>query len=205
METNTGWNATAGAEESPGGKTRNWKKLVIRWTLFLLPTLATFLGTYLYLDWQAKPHTPPDGYVFPREPVLVGTYRYEAPGGKIYRTWLDETPILCNGFSYFGATFAQTGAYTDCGLRDSLRDKQVEVHRVRFPLKNPNASPMVVKIVSEGVTHFDISDAEVRERWIRDTERSASSTARMLTLFAGGLFWWFSGFLLKKIDSRSMN
>jgi hypothetical protein len=205
METNSDSNATAEAKELPAEKARRRRYLVIRWALFLLPTLGTYLGTYLYLDWQAKPYTPPEGYVFPREPVLVGTYRYEAPGGKIYRTWLDQTPILCNGFSYYSATFAQTGAYTDCGRRDSLRERQVEVHRVRLPLKNPDASPMVVKIVSDGVTYLDISDAEVRNQWISDTDRSASSTARMLTLFAGGLFWWLSGFLLTKIGSRRVS
>jgi hypothetical protein len=205
METNTGSNATAGAEESPGGKTRNWKKRVIRWTLFLVPTLATFLGTYLYLDWQAKPHTPPDGYVFPREPVLVGTYRYEAPGGRIFLSWVGNTSIVCNWFSYYSGARMFGGGYTDCGRKETLQGKQVEVHRVRLPFKNQNADPVVVKIVSEGVTHFDISDAEVRERWIRDTGSSISATARMLTLFAGGLFWWLSGFLLMKIESRSMN
>ncbi len=205
METNTASNATAAAEESPGEKTRHRRKLLIRWALFFVPTLATFLGIYLYLDWQAKPHTPPVGYVFPREPVLVGTYRYEAPGGKIYRTWLDEMPILCNAYSYFGATFAQAGGYSDCGRRDYLLGKEVEVHRVRLPRKNPNSSPMVVKIVSDGKAVLDISDAEVRERWIRDTGSSVSSTARMLTLFAGGFFWWLSGFLLKKIKSRRIN
>jgi hypothetical protein len=97
------------------------------------------------------------------------------------------------------------GGYTDCGRKETLQGKQVEVHRVRLPFKNQNADPVVVKIVSEGVTHFDISDAEVRERWIRDIGSSISATARMLTLFAGGLFWWLSGFLLMKIESRSMN
>lgn len=178
--------------------------MLIRWAIFLVPSLATFLGSYLYFEWQARPNTPPVGYVFTREPVLIGTYRYEAPGGKIYRTWLDQTPILCNGFSYYGATFAQTGAYTDCGRRDSLRGKQVEVHRVRFPLKNPNASPMVVKIVSEGVTYLDISDFEIRERWIHDTKSSAISVARMLSLLGGLFFWLLSGFLSKKIELRRM-
>lgn len=205
METNSSSNATSAANESSDEKTRLRRKLVIRWALFLVPTLATSLGTYMYLDWLAKPHTPPVGYAFPREPVLVGTYRYEAPGGKIYRTWLDETPILCNAFSYFGATLAQAGGYSDCGRRDYLQGKQVEVHRVRLPRKNPNSSPMVVKIVSEGKAFLDISDAEVRERWIHDTGASAHSTVRMLTLFAGAFFWLLSGFLLKKFESRRMN
>lgn len=132
--------------------------------------LLVTIGAYLYFRCQAAPHSPPADYVFPREPVLKGEYRYEVlEGRRNRRTLVGNTAIICSTFSYYAGTLGQSDGYSNCGNNEVLHGKHVEVYRVRVPQKNQAVGPLVVKIVSEGKVFLDRTDTEVRELWVRDT------------------------------------
>jgi len=175
---------------------------LMRFALFLLPTLLVALSSYLYLHLQAAPFTPPVGYVFPREPVLKGVYQYESPGNKIHQSFVGDTRVWCSSFSYYAGTWAQTGSYFDCGRTEQLLGRVVEVHRVRVPRRNNGVGPLVVKIVSGEHVYLDRSDAEIRELWIRSTLSSTSTGAMLLTIICGCVFWPLSSYVMKRFILR---
>lgn len=183
---------------------RNKKLFALRAVLFLTPCIGTAVGTYFYMMQLAVAHTPPEGYIFPRESVLIGTYRYEAPGGKAYRSKVDETSIQCGWFTYYAATLAQVGGHGDCGRKQELNGKPVEVHRARVPTFNPESTSPVIRIVSNGKVYLDRSDAWIRERWIRDTEESAIFAAESLCLFVGMFSWLAADWITKRIEQRGV-
>ncbi|WP_306548243.1 hypothetical protein [Desulfobulbus sp.] len=173
---------------------------IIRWVIFLLPTLLVTLGAYLLALHQAELFAPPMGSSFPREPVLKGVYRFEVLKGRTnYRSAVGETIIHCNTFSYYDGTFLQTAGRFDCNyLMEKLQDKQVEVYRIWVPRINIKVESTVVKIVSDGRAYLDRSDAQVRELWIRDTNQDIFAFMESVFLLSLLVFWPVSGVIMKK-------
>lgn len=171
---------------------------------FLLQSLIVLVGVggfwwavYSYLWVQAEPFTPPLGTVFPREPVLVGTYQFiNGPGGRNLITKVDDKEIFCSSFSYYSATWFNPGAYFDCGLKRELNGKPVEVHRVRIPTKNDKSHALAIKIVSDGRVYLDLSDAQIREKWIEETKEAGLLSKGLIVLIV------FLGSLISYITAR---
>lgn len=186
----------------------SWGLRFIRWTLCLLLTLLLAspigLSASRYLRNQAEPFTPPVGHVFPREPVLKGEYSYQVLIGRTHiRTMVDGTPIFCETFSYYDATMQQTAGRNDCNrLMRELQGKQVEVHRVQVPRQNKDARlEIVVKIISEGRVYRDFSDAQIRERWIHDTNRDVGAVV-FDALYFCPLLWPISAYVINRVTNK---
>jgi len=171
-----------------------FKRFLFQALIFLGSLSAGVWDTYTYLWTQAEPFTPTEGTVFPREPVLVGTYQFiNGPGGRNFITKVGDTQILCSSFSYYSATWFDPGAYFDCDRKKELDGKSVEVHRVRLPAKRDEPSVRVIKIVSEGRVYLDLSDAQIREKWIKDTEQAGWFSGGLIILLVplAGIIAWF--------------
>lgn len=152
--------------------------------------LFVAVGGYLYFSFEARPFMPALDQTFFREPVLTGEYRYEVLEGRRNRkTLVGNTEIICSTFSYYAGTIGQSDGYSDCGDREELRGKQIEVHRVRVPQKNEAVGPLVVKILSDGKIILDRSDADVRDLWIRNTDGDVLSKTWKLTLLFFVVSW----------------
>ena len=179
-----------------------FKRFLFRSLIVLAAMSATSWGTYTYLWAQAEPFTPPVGTIFPREPVLVGTYQWiNGPGGRNFITRVGETQVFCSAFSYYGATWFDPGSYFDCGRKEELHGKQVEVHRVRVPKKDHESHSLVINIVSEGRVYLDLTDAQIREKWISDTKQAGWFSKGLILLMGlvGGIFGCFGVNWSKKI------
>ena len=165
--------------------------------------LFVAVGSYLYFSFQARPFTPALDKTFFREPVLTGEYRYEVlEGRRNHRTLVGNTEISCGTFSYYAGTIGQSDGYSNCGDREELRGKLVEVHRVRVPQKNEAVDPLVVKILSDGKVFLDRTDADVRELWIRNTEGDVLSKTWKLTLLLFVVSWPLFNRLSKRTNGN---
>lgn len=163
------------------------------WVIFLVLAVPVGYVAHQYAIQQARLHTPIEGQIFPREPLIKGTYYYEVLRGREqYRSRLDQTSIFCGTFSYFDGTWAQSGgSRVDCKHQMlGLEGKEVEVERVRLPRDNKGSR--VVKITSEGKVYCNLSDAQVRDLWIRDT----NIDIKAVPLKAVGHFSLFAGFTI---------
>lgn len=187
------------------GKSKRWpfKMHLLRIALWLVPVILCEYGMYQYLWSQAEAYMPPVGYVFPREPVLIGEYRYKV---EKYRhgtySYVDETQIQCRSFSFYDGTFFQTEKDFDCNfLMKKLAGKQVEVHRVRLPKKINDGTPRVVQIISEGQMYLNLSDDEIRNRWIKDTKFCAIGT--LFLVLPVVVFWLLSGGIVKGLLAQN--
>jgi hypothetical protein len=137
-----------------------------------------------WLWQQAKPFAPPEGHVFARE-VLKGTYVHQAgvqaPG--IYSTYIGNTEIFCHRFSYYYGTFFSGGdKHSHCYLKE-LHGQEVEAERVHVPQKLAEKYPMVVKLTAGGKTYIDMSDTQIRDRWLKSTQSWSQSNVLAFILF----------------------
>lgn len=166
--------------EFPAGCRRNF------WLVFSALASATLVQAAIsFWTWQqAKPYAPPDGYVFARE-VLKGTYVHQAgvPATGLFGTYVGNTEIYCHRFSYYyGTFFSGGGKYSHCYLKE-LHGQEVEVERVYVPQKLAEKYPMVVKLTAAGKTYIDMSDAQIRDRWLKSTQSWVQSNVLVFILF----------------------
>jgi len=119
----------------------------------------------------AMRHKPPEGYVFPREPVITGKYKCCEDGGRYSASWVGKVFVNCRSFGYF---FMGTNR-NDCGLTQ-LNGHVVEATRVVLPSSRPT-NGITVRITAYGQTYLDVSDEQIRERWIRESTMGAVSRA----------------------------
>lgn len=171
---------------------------LLRMASVALACVMSWAGIYWYLWSEAEPFAPAPGQIFSREPLLAGEYRYESPGNKIHRSLIGDTQVWCGGYSYYDGTWAQVGSYFDCGRKDELLGKRVEIERVRLPRKNEYVGPVVTKIASDGNVYLERSDSEIRNLWIQSTRSSASGSAMLVTILVGAVFWGASGYMAAK-------
>ena len=150
-------------------------KEIAKELLMFVPSILVAIGINFYLLEQAKPFTPPEGYVFPREPVLEGIYRLEHHQGRNATvSYVGDTLVSCGHPSYYLATLvAHFGSY-DCGFERELNGKNVSVELVRVPTKNKKVTDIVVRITHDGHDYRHVTDASIRDRWIVWTAQDAA-------------------------------
>lgn len=145
----------------------------------LIPSLLIWLVLSGLFYALAMRHKPPEGHVFPREPVISGKYKCCEAGGRSSQSWVGSMQISCKPFGYHSVG----RNLNDCGLKEQLNGHFVEVTRAYVP-SSRERDPIVVRITANGQTYLNVSDAQIRERWIRESTSAAVLLAFLLTLIA---------------------
>jgi hypothetical protein len=143
----------------------------------MIPSLVIWLVLSVLFYTLAMRHKPPEGFVFEREPVLSGTYKCCEAGGGSSQSWVGSQQVSCKPFGYHSIG----RNLNDCGLKEQLDGRQVEVTRAYVP-SSRERDPIVVQITSQGQTYYDVSDQRIRERWIDESTSGAGLLAFLLTL-----------------------
>lgn len=183
------------SDELPKTEVKWWdKKVLIRSALVGL----AFYGLFWALTERAK---PPAGYVFERLPPINGVYKCCEAGGRYSRSWVGGTVVSCTDLNYF--PFLGTNR-NDCGLKEQLNGRTVEVVEVHVPTITVS-DPTLVKITSGGVTYQELDDRQIRERWIRESRGSAFSLAFILAAIFHGAQLIYLDRKLKKTRSKQMS
>jgi len=157
----------------------------------MIPSLIIWLVLSGVFYGQAMRHKPPEGYVFPREPMLSGTYKCCEAGGRYSASWVGNVQVSCRGFGYY--QFLGTNR-NDCGFKEQLNAHPVEVTRAYLP-SSGDRSPLGVRITSQGQTYYDVSDQQIRERWIDESTSGAVSLAMSIaSIFYFLIFVYFNYF-----------
>jgi hypothetical protein len=145
----------------------------------LIPSLIIWLVLSGVFYALAMRHKPPEGYVFPREPVISGKYKCCEDGGRYSASWVGNVSVNCRTFGYY--IFLGTNR-NDCDLTQ-LNGHVVEATRVVLPSSSPT-NGITVRITAYGQTYLDVSDEQIRERWIRESTSAAVLLAFILALIA---------------------
>lgn len=138
----------------------------------MIPSLIIFLILSALFYSLAMRHKPPEGFVFPREPVISGQYKCCEAGGRSSQSWVGGRQISCKPFGYHSIG----RNLNDCGLKEQLNGHPVEVTRAFIP-SSSERDPIVVRITAYGQTYYDVSDQRIRERWISESTSGAISLA----------------------------
>ena len=156
----------------------------------LMPSLVIWLLLSVLFYTLAMRHKPPEGFVFEREPVLSGAYKCCEAGGRSSQSWVGSQQVSCKPFGYHSIG----RNLNDCGLKEQLDGRQVEVTRAYVP-SSRERDPIVVQITSQGQTYYDVSDQEIRERWISESTSGAISLAMSVaSIFYFFIFVYFNYF-----------
>lgn len=150
----------------------------------MIPSLIIFLILSVLFYSLAMRHKPPEGFVFPREPVISGEYKCCEAGGRYSASWVGATQVRCSPFSYYGFLGR---SLDDCGLKAQLNGHPVEVIRVELPSSSAE-NHIAVRITAFGQTYYDVSDQQIRERWVSESTSGAFLLAFILTLIVHGAF-----------------
>jgi hypothetical protein len=143
----------------------------------MIPSLIIWLVLSVLFYALAMRHKPPEGYVYPREQVLSGKYKCCEAGGRSSQSWIGVRQISCKPFGYHSIG----RNLNDCGFKEQLNGHPVEVTRAFVP-SSGERDPIVVRIVAYGQTFYDVSDQEIRNRWISESTSGAGLLAFLLTL-----------------------
>lgn len=143
----------------------------------MVPSLIIWLVLSGVFYALAMRHKPPEGFVYPREPVLNGTYKCCEAGGRSSQSWVGGRQISCKPFGYHSIG----RNLNDCGFKEQLNGHPVEVTRAFIP-SSGERDPIVVRITAYGHTYYDVSDQQIRERWIDESTSGAGLIAFLLTL-----------------------
>lgn len=138
-------------------------RLEIKWWDRKLVTRSLLTGAIFFIVFWglAKRMEPPKGYVFERLPVISGIYKCCDAGGRYSKSWIGSVQVNCIGFSYY-----QLGTgRNDCGLKNELNGLIVDAVQVIVPTIW-GASPLISKISSGSIVHYEISDQRMRDLWI---------------------------------------
>ena len=139
--------------------------------------LAITLSTLLAIGEYAK---PPEGFFFEKLPVVTGVYHYNG-SGRSSESWVGEVRVKCDRFNFYG----KADNWTDCGFKDQLQGKVVEV----IQAKSPSFSGEVTNVIRMTVGHtvlINITDTQLRERWVREMRDTATLNALLLALLFNG-------------------
>lgn len=164
----------------------------------MVPSLIIFLILSVIFYSLAMRHKPPEGFVFAREPVISGQYKCCEAGGRYSASWVGKVSVDCRTFGYY--IFLGTNR-NDCGLKEQLNGHQVEVTRVLLPSSSPTEG-IAVRITAYGQTYYDVSDQQIRERWISASTTGAFLLAFILTLIAHFLFQIYLTYFHKPSSSK---
>lgn len=143
----------------------------------MIPSIIIAPLLFVLFYTLAMRHKPPEGFVFEREPVLSGTYKCCEAGGRSSQSWVGSQQVSCKPFGYHSIG----RNLNDCGLKEQLDGRQVEVTRAYVP-SSRERDPIVVQITSQGQTYYDVSDQRIRERWISESISDAAGLGFLLTL-----------------------
>ncbi len=143
----------------------------------MIPSFIIFLFLSALFYSLAMRHKPPEGFVFQRAPVISGEYKCCEAGGRYSASWVGKIQVSCRGFGFY--EFLGTNR-NDCGLKEQLNGRPVDVTRSNIPSFG-DRSPIVVKINAYGQTYLDVSDQQIRERWIHESTTGAVSLAMSVT------------------------
>ena len=143
----------------------------------MIPSLVIWLVLSVLFYTLVMRHKPPEGFVFERAPVLSGIYKCCEAGGRYSASWVGNVQVNCKGFGYFAFGTNRN----DCGFKEQLNGHPVEVTRAHLP-SSGRRSPLGVRITSQGKTYYDVSDQEIRDRWISESTSDAAGLGFMLTL-----------------------
>lgn len=149
----------------------------------LIPSLVIFLVLSVLFYNLAMRHKPPEGHVFPREPVISGKYKCCEAGGRSSQSWVGSRQVSCKPFGYHSIG----RNLNDCGLKEQLNGQLVEVIRAYIP-SSRERDPIVVRITAYGQTYYDVSDQQIRERWISESSSGAVLLSFILTLIVHMVF-----------------
>lgn len=157
----------------------------------IVPSLLIWLvlsGVFYALAMRYK---PPEGFVFERAPVLSGIYKCCEAGGRYSASWVGNELVDCRTVGYY--QFLGTNR-NDCGLKAELNGRTVEVVLAYIP-SSGDRSPLGVRITSQGQIYLDVSDREIRDRWISASTSGAISLAMSVaSIFYFLIFVFFNYF-----------
>jgi len=111
----------------------------------------------------------PEGYEFEKLPLLTGIYKCCEAGGRYSASWVGGTQVVCGPINYYGLFGTNR---SDCGLKNQINGQLVAVERVVVPLLG-NQGLLARRVTSNSKTYYELTDQELRTRWI-DGSRSAS-------------------------------
>ena len=151
----------------------------------MIPSLIIWLVLSGLFYTLAMRHKPPEGFVFERAPVLSGIYKCCEAGGRYSASWVGNELVDCRTVGYY--EFLGTNR-NDCGFKEQLNGRTVEVVLAYIPSFG-DRSPLGVRITSQGQTYLDVSDQEIRDRWISASRSGAISLAMSVTSII--YFWLF--------------
>jgi hypothetical protein len=174
------------------------KQIIKGWTSIqkILCGIVIFLIlfiSYLFFGYQhIKSATPPEGYIYPHAPTLVGMYFLEIDY-KNTRSRVNDRYIDCGspGLWTFGGGAKWGDKMSCCWLGKELKGKKVIVERKYLLTSNVSVwfpgewySPYVSKIISiaDDRTYYCRSDRLLRQQWIDASRRAVFFNA---IFFAG--------------------
>lgn len=158
----------------------------------LIPSFAIFLVLSVVFYGLAMRHKPPEGYEFPREPVISGKYKCCEAGGRYSGSWVGNVSVNCRTFGYY--IFLGTNR-NDCDLTQ-LNGHVVEATRVVLPSSSPT-NGITVRITAYSQTYLDVSDEQIRERWIRESTSGSVSVAMTATSILYLIFFAYLNYFHK--------
>lgn len=163
----------------------------------LIPSLLIWLVLWGVFYALAMRHKPPEGHVFPREPVITGKYKCCEAGGRSSQSWVGNQQISCKPFGYnvIGRNL------NDCGLKELLNGHLVEVTRAYLP-SSRERDPIVVRITAYGQTYYEVSDQRIRELWISESSVAAPSLAMSLATILYFIFFVYLNYFHKPIPRK---
>ena len=158
----------------------------------MIPSLIIWLVLSGVFYALAMRHKPPEGYVFPREPVITGKYKCCEDGGRYSASWVGKVFVDCRTFGYY--IFMGTNR-NDCGLTQ-LNGHVVEATRVVLP-SSSRTNGITVRITAYGQTYLDVSDEQIRKWWIRESTTGSVSVAMTVTSILYLIFFAYLNYFYK--------
>jgi hypothetical protein len=156
--------------------------VTVKWNerRLLLPSAligVVCLALLLAIGERAK---PPEGHVFERMAPISGIYHCCGGGGRTSWSSVGHANADCASMEYFPFTGVN---WHDCGYKEELNGKVVEIERVIVPTLFPeDAGPVVVKLSSGGKTYIEYSDQTFRQLWIDRMRGGELSTTLSIVL-----------------------
>ena len=142
--------------------------------------------------------------IYEEKKKLKGIYTYiNKPGRRNSHSYIDDTEIYCNGFSYYWGTFLSHSTHRDCNdLIENFIGKYIEVEIVDIPKENhENKRYLVSKISADGKVIVSRSDSFIRSEWKRETYRDINASCVTLFTILTGFSVYFIDFFSKNAKS----
>ena len=164
------------SDETLKAEVKWWDKTV------LIRSVLVGLAFFCLFWMLAERVKPPEGYAFEKLPAISGTYKCCEAGGRYSKSWVGGTGINCSPIGYY--EFLGTNR-NDCGLKEQLNGRSVEVIRAVTPSFG-DRFPLVVQITSSGQAFYQLNDQRLRELWILESRISAFTLGFILAVIFHG-------------------